>query len=82
MNVKNNAAKLADELSVMVLKRTGLRPQKLICPREKSEMTPCVVRDGRLAAVDDDYHGPICIGCERGLQRLLDAEMTARTFTP
>lgn len=30
------------------------------CPRAKSDMTPCVARDGRLATDDGE-----CVGCNR-----------------
>ena len=33
------------------------------CPRAKSEMTPCVARDGVLATCRDQ-EGEICVGCE------------------
>ena len=29
------------------------------CPRAKSDMTPCVVRDGRVACANDGF----CVGC-------------------
>jgi hypothetical protein len=29
------------------------------CPRAKSDMTPCVARDGKLALTDDG----LCVGC-------------------
>src|SRR5690554_3660547 len=32
---------------------------KIVCPREKSAMTPCVARDGKLACADDG----VCVGC-------------------
>lgn len=32
---------------------------EVVCPREKSSMTPCVARDGHLAAADDHH----CVGC-------------------
>lgn len=33
--------------------------QRAECPRAKSDMTPCVVRDGKLACADDG----VCVGC-------------------
>lgn len=37
------------------------------CPRAKSDMTPCVARDGDLAQAD----AGICVGCERTPATLL-----------
>jgi hypothetical protein len=34
-------------------------PGHIGCPRAKSDMTPCVARDGRLACADDGA----CVGC-------------------
>jgi hypothetical protein len=34
-------------------------PQCVGCPRAKSDMTPCVARDGQTAVADDG----ICVGC-------------------
>jgi hypothetical protein len=34
-------------------------PNHIGCPRAKSDMTPCVARDGKLAADDWGY----CVGC-------------------
>lgn len=33
------------------------------CPRAKSDMTPCVARDGKLATATV-FKGDICVGCE------------------
>lgn len=41
----------------------------IVCPREKSFMTPCVARDGALALAG--YH---CVGCG------IDAEVIADEF--
>ena len=61
---------LADHYRDLVLVRTGLKPSEIICPREKSDMTPCVARDGGLAASDDGW----CVGCDKGLRGLVDRE--------
>jgi len=63
----------ADELKGLVAARTGLAPDKLRCPRERSEMTPCVARDGRLAVCEGRYRSGdgLCVGCERGVATLL-----------
>lgn len=46
--VLENANKLRD----LVLKRIGVKPSELKCPRENSDMTPCVARDGELAVCE------------------------------
>jgi hypothetical protein len=63
----------ADELMALIYKRTGIPPERLSCPRERSDMTPCVARDGSLAvaeAVGDDR----CVGCDVRVSFLLDRE--------
>ena len=63
----------ADDFTELVLKRTGLTRGELKCPREKSDMTPCLARDGHLVVVYS--HGePICVGCEAKLNELLAKE--------
>jgi hypothetical protein len=66
----------ADELKRLVAARTGLAPDKLRCPRERSDMTPCVARDGRLAVCEGRYGSSrgLCVGCEHGVATLLIAE--------
>ena len=61
---------IGDEFRDMVLKRTGLRREKLVCPREKSDMTPCVARDGDLAMTSDGR----CVGCNASISMLLEEE--------
>lgn len=39
--------------------RYGDDPGHVGCPRAKSDMTPCVARDGRLAQADNG----VCVGC-------------------
>jgi hypothetical protein len=63
----------ADALAAAVTARTGLKGEDLVCPRERSEMTPCVARDGRLAVCG----GALCVGCEHAVAGLL-AEERAR----
>lgn len=50
-----------------VLSRTGLTYDELECPREKSDMTPCVARDGDLAMTNDLH----CVGCGASVVELL-----------
>lgn len=71
----------ADTLQALITKRTGLHGSELVCPREKSEMTPCVARDGRLAVCEGRYSsGPaLCVGCEFGVATLLTKERALHT---
>ena len=64
----------ADSYRAMVARRTGLKPEELQCPREKSSMTPCIARDGRLAVAFNARNYPICVGCEHGLNHLFKEE--------
>ena len=61
---------IADELKNLVFKRTKLTKEELVCPREHSESTPCVVRDGAICMIGAD----ICIGCGAEVQQLLNKE--------
>ncbi len=38
----------------------GMDMDHVGCPRARSDMTPCVARDGILACGDDDG---VCVGC-------------------
>jgi hypothetical protein len=52
-------------------------PEHIGCPRAKTDMTPCVARDGHLAEADDRH----CVGCGEWAADLLAAlvrEVTAR----
>jgi len=40
------------------------------CPHAKSEMTPCVLRDGPICFAMDSRDQPICVGCERPPEQL------------
>lgn len=42
-------------------------PEHVGCPRAKSDMTPCVARDGTLALLDDGT----CVGCRQHPATLL-----------
>lgn len=64
----------ADELKELIHKRTGLEPRDLVCPREKSDMTPCVARDGDLALLSGR-----CAGCGASVRDLL-ADEQATSF--
>lgn len=76
-----DAYTLADRLRAKIVTRTGIRPSFLICPREKSDATPCVARDGQLAVAFDNVDRPLCVGCEHDLVAL-DATETAKHPRP
>lgn len=63
-------ADIGDEYKDLVFKRTGLTPNELVCPREKTEMTPCVARDGDIAMLEDKR----CVGCLAKVEYLLTIE--------
>jgi hypothetical protein len=65
----------ADKLRNLVSKRIGVSPDQIWCPREKSEMTPCVVRDGALAVAELNGVPAICVGCENNVAALLQQEL-------
>ncbi len=51
-------------------------PEWIGCPRAKTDMTPCVARDGHVGALDDG----LCVGCGENPADLLSAlvkEITA-----
>lgn len=74
MTAQKRAEALAEEFKQLVFARTGLTPPQLVCPREKSDMTPCAARDGWMVAVLDLWQRPLCVGCEASLERLLAEE--------
>ena len=69
---QERAEQIAEEFKTFILARTGLKAEQLVCPREKSDMTPCAARDGRLVAVLDSFDHPICVGCEAHIDALLE----------
>ena len=46
-------------------------PQAVGCPRARSDMTPCVARDGDLAETSDSVEGSVCVGCSENPADLL-----------
>ena len=53
-------------------------PDRVGCPRAKTDMTPCAARDGNLAVADDG----VCVGCgalPADLLRELVAAVTSRS---
>lgn len=72
---------LADDYRDRILGRTGLTRMELVCPRETSEMTPCVARDGRLAVyfsvrpATSTEIPACCVGCEMSVSTLMKQEL-------
>ena len=62
----------ANKLRILVTERTGIEPNEIKCPREKTFMTPCVVRDGDLAMTDQKE----CVGCGSNVLDLISNEKT------
>ena len=60
----------AEELKRLIFERTGIEAHRLSCPRDKSDMTPCVARDGWTAATEDGK----CVGCGEDIADLLAIE--------
>lgn len=63
----------ADDFRRAVLRRTGPTRRNLRCPRERSEMTPCLARDGALAPCES-IQGARCVGCDELLEELVAGE--------
>ena len=56
------------------------------CQYAKSDMTPCVIKDGPVAFCFGDGNEPICVGCERGpnkigVPRPADWDKTIKDYT-
>lgn len=64
----------AEWLKMQIYRRTRLKPSELVCPRERSAMTPCVARDGKLAVAMKYHNHPICVGCEYRICELVNME--------
>lgn len=47
------------------------------CPRAKSDMTPCVLKDGDLA-LTDDFH---CAGCDKLFVSMAEIRRVHQQFT-
>lgn len=55
------------------------------CPYARSDMTPCVLRDGAICFAMDEHDEPICVGCEKtpaalGVSRPRDWDQTVRDY--
>lgn len=74
--IEKRAYELAEEFKSLVLTRINVKAEDVACPREKSFMTPCLVRDGRLAVAfaDDGFAKPICVGCGHSVRQLIANE--------
>jgi len=66
--------KLGEELRDLVFERTGIDSSDLICPRAKSDMTPCVVRDGGMCVIVINFDLAVCVGCETSITRQIEKE--------
>lgn len=62
---------LAEDLKRLINQRTGVSSKDLECPREKSDMTPCLARDGWTAMLN----GGRCVGCEEHVHYLTKTEL-------
>lgn len=62
----------AEAVKSLIFKRTGIKSKELECPREKSDMTPCIARDGELACTENG----ICIGCNMEVDKLYKLELS------
>lgn len=71
---QDEAERLGDEYRDRVFRRTGLKGWRLECPRQKSDMTPCIAHDGGMCVVLTSRREPICVGCEADVVPLLEAE--------
>lgn len=65
--------------------RTGRRNILAHCTHAKSEMTPCVLRDGAVCYEMNHADEPICVGCKRppaamGLERPADWDKTVASY--
>lgn len=67
---------IGNELMESVLKRTGLKASELVCPRERSDMTPCVARDGDCAMTNDCH----CVGCGVSVLGLFETEKQKQLY--
>jgi len=64
----------ADKMKQLVIARTGLKGRELVCPRERSEMTPCIARDGHLSVALEVTGLFVCVGCGESVCVLLREE--------
>jgi len=48
----------------------GEMTKRKLCPYAKSDMTPCVLRDGDICWAFGFGDAPICVGCERSPRTL------------
>lgn len=64
----------ADKFRDLVKKRLRLaKGEEVVCPSATSQTTPCIARDGGLAATWK-LGGGTCLGCDRAVRALLEAE--------
>jgi hypothetical protein len=63
----------ADSLKTAIFRRTGIQSDDLVCPHERSEMTPCIARDGS-SALASAIGEAVCVGCNIRLSSLAEEE--------
>ena len=78
---EDQTRKLGDQFRDLVLTRTGLKPTELVCPREKSDMTPCTARDGGITVILINGH-PCCVGCETRIDLQVAKELAKVGVNP
>lgn len=61
---------IGDQFKALVFEHTGIKAEDLQCPREKSDMTPCVARDGDCAMTNDEH----CVGCGQSVALMIEKE--------
>jgi hypothetical protein len=71
---EEEAQKLGDDFRDAIFKRTGLKGSALVCPREKSDMTPCTARDGGVTVIFIRDR-PCCVGCETSIEVQMEKEL-------
>lgn len=64
---------LGNELRALVFARTKILSLDLVCPRETSEMTPCVARDGGTCVIESN-EAAICVGCGTSIEQQIALE--------
>lgn len=58
-------------------------PEHIGCPHAKSDMTPCIARDGSLALTAGERGRlPVCVGCDRTPAQLIGELKTACHLPP
>jgi hypothetical protein len=48
--------------------------REIECPWAKSQTTPCYLRDGDVAVVENSYGRNMCVGCEKFISWIKDQQ--------